>query len=277
LARQDAAAKASESAVWLKQFPLKELASRGLIQNPSTADAKLHALLRFFGVASPDAFDVKYANLAVAYRHSKSFDSDSASLAAWLRIGERQALSDSLAPYSKKTFKANLSQIRALTCEPFERAVPEAQRLCAEAGVSLVLAKPLSKTPLSGAAWWPMTDNAIIQLSGRHKSDDHFWFSFFHEAAHLILHSKKAVYVDRDKQEVEACEREADDWARSQLIKQVDWHRFKATQPRSKAEVQRFAASQGVAPGIVVGMLQHDRIIPWSHMNGLKRKFCWDA
>ena len=36
----------------------------------------------------------------------------------------------------------------------------------------------------------------MIQLSARHKSDDHLWFSFFHEAAHVLLHSKKSVFVD---------------------------------------------------------------------------------
>ena len=32
---------------------------------------------------------------------------------------------------------------------------------------------------------------------------------------------------------------------------------------------------QGIAPGIVVGMLQHAGLIPWSHLNGLKISLEW--
>jgi len=36
------------------------------------------------------------------------------------------------------------------------------------------------------------------------------------------------------------------------------------------AQIKRFAASIGIAPGIVVGRLQHDRILPMSWGNDLK-------
>jgi Zn-dependent peptidase ImmA (M78 family) len=32
----------------------------------------------------------------------------------------------------------------------------------------------------------------------QHKSDDHFWFTFFHEAAHVLLHSKKNIQKAKD-------------------------------------------------------------------------------
>jgi len=34
-----------------------------------------------------------------------------------------------------------------------------------------------------------------------------------------------------------------------------------------------FAADMGIAPGVVVGRIQFDKIIPYSWLNGLTRKF----
>jgi hypothetical protein len=68
-------------------------------------------------------------------------------------------------------------------------------RLCARSGVPLVLMPEMPGTRASGAARWLSPAEGLIQLSLRHTRDDHFWFSFFHEAAHLLLHSKKATFV----------------------------------------------------------------------------------
>ncbi|WP_226889680.1 hypothetical protein [Nostoc sp. MG11] len=46
-------------------------------------------------------------------------------------------------------------------------------------------------------------------------------------------------------------------------------------QQRTKVGIERFAAEIGIAPGIVVGRLQHDGILPPSHCNDLKRRFEW--
>ncbi len=115
----------------------------------------------------------------------------------------------------------------------------------------------------------------MIQLSARHKSDDHLWFSFFHEAAHLLLHSKKFIFVEGANDGGADLESEANDWAVNALVARADWERFVAKSPQSKAEVCAFADEQGVAPGIVVGMLQHAGLVPWTHLNGLKVRYRW--
>jgi HTH-type transcriptional regulator / antitoxin HigA len=33
-------------------------------------------------------------------------------------------------------------------------------------------------------------------LSFRYKTNDHFWFSLFHELAHLLLHGKKSLFLE---------------------------------------------------------------------------------
>jgi HTH-type transcriptional regulator/antitoxin HigA len=117
----------------------------------------------------------------------------------------------------------------------------------------------------------------VIQLSARHKSDDHLWFSFFHEAAHILLHSKKSVFVDDKSRDGTDEEKEADAWACNTLVPTTAWRQFVATGPRSERAVLDFADSQGIAPGIVVGMLQHSGILPWTHLNGLKIRLKWST
>jgi hypothetical protein len=41
--------------------------------------------------------------------------------------------------------------------------------------------------------------------------------------------------------------------------------------------VRQFAAEQGLAPGIIVGMLQHAGYLPWTHLNGLKVRLDWQG
>ncbi len=117
-------------------------------------------------------------------------------MATWIRLGEIAAGRQECAVCNEARFRRALREIRGLTREPAEVFFPEMRRLCNEAGVALVVVKSLPRTALSGAARWLSPRKALIQLSLRHMSDDHLWFSFFHEAAHLLLHSKKNIFVE---------------------------------------------------------------------------------
>ena len=279
LARKAESAAAARSAAWLRQFPIAELVKRGAIRkSDSDADA-MSGILSFFGVASIEAWNIKYSLANVAYRHSPSFRSDEAVLATWLRLGEIEAGKQVCTEYNEGRFKQALREIRNLTSKPFDEALAGAQKWCNQAGVALTLVRPLSRMALSGAARWLSPRQAIIQLSARYKTDDHLWFTFFHEAAHILLHSKKDVFVDDQKIRDGAVdiEAEANTCASNALVSRHEWAKFVATRPCSKRSVLEFANQQGIAPGILVGMLQHEGHLPWSHLNGLKVRLEWSG
>lgn len=188
---------------------------------------------------------------------------------------ELDAADQPRAHYSESGFKDALKQVRRLTRAPVPGSIQEARRLCNGAGVALSLVEPLSKTRLSGAAWWLSARHPIIALSARHKTDDHLWFSLFHEAAHLLLHSKKNVFVDGTDGNGDGLENEANVWAAESLVPRDAWHRFVAAGDYREPNVRRFAQAQGIAPGIVVGRLQHERLLSWSRLNGLKVRLRW--
>ncbi len=67
---------------------------------------------------------------------------------------------------------------------------------CAAVGVAVVLVPELPGTRVSGATRWLTPGKALIQLSLRYKSDDQLWFTFFHEAAHVLLHGKRDLFIE---------------------------------------------------------------------------------
>ncbi len=277
LAQLAEAKRAAESAGWAKKFPIKELLARNVIAKPSSDVDAVSKLLSFFGVASVDAWQAKYNSASVAYRHSPSFESDDTVLATWLRLGEIEAEQTKCADYNAATFKQSLGRIRALTRTTTSRTLMEAKSLCNESGVVLVFVKPLPKAALSGVAWWLSPRKAVIQLSARHRTDDHLWFSFFHEAAHLLLHNKKHIFIDSpsdntSKDKITQDDTEADVWASDFLVPRPDWSQFVAASPLTGPAVRQFAGQQGIAPGIVVGRLQHEGHLRWSQLNELKTR-----
>lgn len=274
-AREIDASRSQAVVNWSRAFPINDLVKRGCFERPRDAADAVSKLLGFFGVGSHEAWIGQYGSARAAYRHSPAFKSDEAALATWLRLGELDAEQQECVDYNETQFKHALKEIRSLTRSPIEYSISRSRELCNEAGVALALTPPFPKTALSGAAWWLNPRKAVIQLSARHKSDDHFWFSFFHEAAHLLLHSKKSVFVDDKSRDGTQEEKEADAWASNMLVPAKAWQEFIAGSPRSERAILEFAQTQGIAPGIIVGMLQHSRILPWTHLNKLKTRLAW--
>jgi HTH-type transcriptional regulator / antitoxin HigA len=247
-ARLRAAESASRHIKWAEAFPVKDLRLHKLIPSDSKGEALVEAMLRFFGIASPDEFEVMSKALQPSFRRSRSFSGDWQALAAWLRWGELQATQLITAKYYEASFRELLPELRKLSLLSAAEFVGQLRHLCADAGVAVVFVPELKGTHASGATRWLNPDKALIQLSLRYKTDDVLWFSFFHEACHILRHSKKATFIDDTGHDDDALEASA---------------------------VRDFAAQQGIAPGIVVGRLQHDEILPRDHLNGLKRRLEW--
>lgn len=165
-------------------------------------------------------------------------------------------------------------KIRKLTIENLELAVDKMINLCKEAGVALVFLPEPKGAFVYGATKWLQHDKVMIALSLRRKSDDQFWFSFFHEAGHVLLHGHNAVFIDdedvkgsKDKKELEA-----NQFARNILIPDDEYKQFVKRGHFFREDISEFAYKQNISPGIVVGFLQHDGLIEFRFHNKLKQK-----
>lgn len=274
-AKQSDQRELGEHEWWLNKFPVKQLCQLKIIKKEDSTADRVSQLLDFFGVGNVKAWDEKYSNLQVSYRHSSSFSSTKESLATWLRLGEVEAETIDCAPYDKAKFGEVLDYIRALTKEDPEVFGSSMRELCAEAGVAVVFKSELPGTHLSGATRWLHSDKALIELSLRHKTDDHLWFTFYHEAGHIVLHGKKVVYIDDTKMtEYDVEEQQANRFASNKLIPRRAYKEFVSQDEYTEESISEFAQSQGIAAGIIVGRLQYEGVIPWkSPLNYLKRKF----
>ena len=279
-ARKAEAIETQKASVWAKTFPLEELVKRGIMRKPSSDADAVSKLLDLFKIGSVQAWRIKYEQMDVAYRHSPSFRSDRGALATWLRLGELKAEQQECTDYNEAQFRRVLREIRGLTQAPVVSALQKTQQLCNAAGVVLVLIKPFPKTSLSGAAWWLTPRKAVIALSARHKTDDHLWFSLFHEAAHILLHSKRTIFVDGTQKNGEDAdiETQADQWASDFLVPRPNWKQYVTAASYSESSIRQFAREKGIAPGLIVGRLQHEKRLSWrTRLNKLKVRLEWKA
>lgn len=271
LAKIEERQRLADSIKWLKSIPIKELVDRGCVEPQPDKVSTLREVLKFYGVSSVEAWSKVWAVPAVAARRSPCFETRPGDASAWIRQGELQAHDVDCQPYDKARFKLALQQIRELTRESAEVFEPEMKRLCAEAGVAVALVREMKKVPWSGATKWLTPDKAMILLCLRGKGEDKFWFSFFHEAGHVLHDSKKDLLIN-DGSHDDPREERANQYAADILIPA----KYNVIIPtlRSKAEIIQLAGELGIAPGIVAGRYQY-LTGKWNFFKDLIRSLQW--
>lgn len=278
LARRREAGQLEQQLDWLKTLPVKELIRAGWIIPASDAVGQLRSVLSFFGVAGVEEWRALWESPEATFRRTNALAANPGATAAWLRKGEIEAQKIDSARFDIGTFTEALRCVRSFTTKEPAEFVPVLREHCARAGVAVVFVPPLAGVRAYGVSRWLHSSKALIQLSLRGKTDDHLWFTFYHEAGHIVKHGRRAVFVEegdgeggqRDPQEAEA-----DAFAQEFLILSTEYDRFCANRDYSLAAIRRFATKIGVAPGIVAGRLQHERKIPFSRANQLKRRFAF--
>jgi addiction module HigA family antidote len=273
LARQEAEHELEAQVSWIDGFPIADLVKHKLIRRGPSKAGTLANLLSYLGVSSPAAYD--RLDTAAAYRASPAFAASPKAVTAWLRWGEIEAAKVDSPPFDARRFRHVLSEIRPLTRrEPFDQIFKRVKAMCAEAGVIVLLIPELTGTHLSGAARW-IGSKAVIQLSLRHKSDDQFWFTFFHEAGHLLSGTRRRDFVDAadptSSGDRDGDEAAANQFARDALLPPDDYQSFVAAGDFSRAAIRTFAEQQQIAAGIVVGRLQRDNHLMPSQLRDLKK------
>lgn len=268
----------TKEAGWLKELPLADMVRFGWVTKVTDKALQMRECLKFFAVSDVAAWRATYGRPVAAYRACPTLIKVGSSVSAWLRQGERVATAMRCQDYDRAAFEGMLREVRALTLEASPAKFwPTLQQLCAAAGVAVVIAPAPKGCPVSGATKWLAPNKALILLSLRGKSDDKLWFTFFHEAAHLLKHGKSLTFLDiLGEAGLNAVEEaEADTFARNFLIHPAAWASLVAQRPFSAERVKSFANEQGVSPGIVVGRLQHERLIAFANLNALKVTYAW--
>jgi len=182
---------------WAKEFPYAEIAKLNWVPTTRNAEEKTANLLSYFGVASHSAWEKLYIEsvLKVAAYTSLKHTHQPHAISAWLRQGELQARQIEAPVFDLKKLKNNIPVMRQLMIMKPADFFVQLQNVCLQAGVILLFTPKLPKVPLSGSTRW-LNNTPLIQLTTPYKKNDNFWFTFFHELGHIILHGKKYISLE---------------------------------------------------------------------------------
>ena len=263
--------KAELYSAWLKQFPIKELVKRNFIKPLSDVVLQVREVLGLFRISSIDTFDSAVTRMAATARGSAAYATNPIMAFTYVAMGIKEAEGINVEPYDRAKLKQALHLVKAMTADlPSDFSI-QLQSLFASAGVALVYIPELQGVHWNGVSKWLSPTNAMIIMNKRGKGEDKFLFSLFHEAAHLLLHSKKALYVSTSSPDSEE-EREANKFAADFLIPES--YNDRIVHAQTQQDVIAIAAELGIAPGIVVGRYHH-LTRKWHAFAHLIRKLEW--
>lgn len=225
IAREKNMASIELSASWAKKFPSKEMIDKGWLPQVSKTQEITIEMLKFFGFSNHDAWEDYYFNqkLKVNFRISLAHTKEPYAISAWLRKGELQAAEMEATEYSEKHFKEVLPTLKCVMTLHPDDYFEQIQNICLKAGVKLVQTPHLNKAPISGCTRW-LNNTPLIQLSDRYMRNDIFWFGFFHEVGHILLHGKKDIFLEKTEYSDKDHDKEhqADEFAVKWLLPKED-------------------------------------------------------
>ena len=267
IARQERQDLLAESTNWAKNFPITDMVKKGWLPAKTTIEEKTSELLAFFSISNHNSWEDYYfkQQLKVAFRISLAHTKEPYAISAWLRKGELQAAELPTKHYENRNFKESLPKIKSIMAKHPDNFFRQLQQVCLESGVKVVHTPCINKAPINGSTRW-INDTPLIQLTGRYKRYDNFWFTFFHEAGHILLHGKKDIflenidYSEKDKQKEKEADNFAIKWTLSKEEQAEILQRFRIT----IEDVIEFAEKFNTHPSIIIGRLQHERLISYA-------------
>ncbi|MBN47328.1 MULTISPECIES: ImmA/IrrE family metallo-endopeptidase [unclassified Methylophaga] len=261
---------------WLDLLPIRDMVKFGWLERARTLQNKLELCLNFFEVRSIQEWYTKYNDklLRTAFRTSKSFDSSSESVVTWLRQGEILSSKRKLSRWNREKLENRISEIKKLSrlADPKE-FFPKLLEIFESCGVAVVLLPTPEKCRASGATFFNNKGHPVMIISFRYLSDDHFWFTLFHEIGHLVLHGEGKLFIEGDNFITEKEEEEANVFAENVLIPVEFRREFSGLSIKTWRQIPRFAKKLDISAGIVVGQLQHNNYINRNQLNKFKARY----
>ncbi len=267
VARMKRSKSIDQSIDWAKLFPYADMAKLGWVAATRKAEEKVEYLFKFFSIGNKDAFEDYYfkQKLKVSFRVSLAHTKKPYAFAAWLRQGELQAASLKNLRYDEKILVRNLPEIKEVMAKQQDDFFIQVQSICLKAGVKVVYTPCLPGATLHGSTRW-IGDIPLVQLSARYKQNDIFWFTFFHEIAHILKHGKKYVAlenVDYEEEDTDK-EQEADEFAIKWTFSKQEEEEVLSNTPLSEYDIVNFANKFKTHPALIIGRFHHKGLLPYS-------------
>ena len=231
----------------------------GLPDLPRKTNDQIKCVREFLNVATLSVFTKP--NMAVSFR-SASGDMKEANTAranAMVQIAINEALKIEAPKYDKKKFEKAADYALTLTTQHSD-FYPLIRNAFKEAGVIFVILPNLPGSGINGATK-KIGQNVMLMVNDRRLYSDTFWFTLFHEVGHIINGDYGVTFEEGD----DSLEDAADKYAEDKLIPPEEYEIFLKRNQFREEDIRVFADRIDRDPGIVLGRLQNDQIVPFAN------------
>ena len=250
----------------VKQFPYNEMAKYGWVPETRNSKEKVINLRKYFEVVRLTLLqDNRFTN--IAYRRLAITEKSDLALMVWTQEAKIEARKLQTEPINIKRLIEIIPEIRKMTLKKPEDFSLRLSEMLADCGIALVFLPHLKGSFLHGASFID-GKKIVLGLTVRGNDADKFWFSLFHELAHIVL-----GHIGQTDGTSEEDEKKADIWAMDKLIPTDKFNQFIENKSFDETSVVNFANNIDIAPGIVVARLQKDGYIKHNMLNDLKEQY----
>jgi HTH-type transcriptional regulator/antitoxin HigA len=264
--------RVSRRAKLLSKAPINQIVRRNWIEGSNSLDVLESNVCEFLEIPTIEHTPTFQDHAA---RKSGSYGEITSGQLAWLFRAKHLAKAMDVSPFNRSQMSRVIDVVLSHAGNTEEvRYVPSVLN---DAGIRFLVLEALPGTRIDGACFWLDQYSPVVALSLRYDRIDYFWHTLMHELGHIKrgdgirnqftaldvdLVGNKPVQVERKPKHEIAADALAVNW----LVPQDKLESFiRRTRPRfSKAGIRRFAESNTVHPGIVVGQLQHRNEIAYS-------------
>ena len=230
----------------------------GLPALPKKIDEQVEELRGFLNVSTLRVFEKE--NLCVSFRSENELSVDNIIKAnMMMQIAINKALNVDAPRFNMQKFLEAIKYALTLTKdhENFHKLIKNAFW---EAGVIFVILPSMSGSKINGATK-KVGKNIVLMVNDRRLYSDTFWFTLFHEIGHII-HKDYGITFDNGDRDKES---EADVYAEDTLIPRDKYNEFVKEKKYGVNDIKKFADDIDRDPGIVLGRLQHDKLVGYTN------------
>lgn len=249
----------------LKKFPYSEMAKNGWVEETRVPKERVRSIRKFFEVVRLGL--VLQTVPQIACRKLGEGEKSDYALVAWAQKAKIEARSIETRPINIEKLVEFLPSIRRMTTQDPSVFCSELVEGLKECGIALVFLPHIGGSFLHGATFYDKS-KIVVGMTVRGKDADKFWFSLFHELGHIVL-----GHISQANGTTDEDEREADAFARNELIPEEKFQQFVASHRFDADSITSFADEIEIDKGIVVGRLQKEGYILFSTFNYLKTKY----
>lgn len=190
----------------------------------------------------------------------------------WQYLCEKKVENQTKTPLDLLKLKNSLEVIKNVMHEDSTKHIDLIRHILNDCGILFIVEKHDRNVPIKGLTVKTKRDQVMIAMTIKGKYVDIFWFTLFHEIAHVIYgdYLKKQSHWEKDNK----IEKRADEFAANVLINKNAYEQFILAGDFTPQSINAFAKKNNVLATIVYGRLMNDKKISWN-LSMYREKYSW--